>query len=153
MAKSKSDHAISVVKAGLSAIPIVGGSIASLVGDYVPNATERSTNLAIEELAQDITLLGDRIDAESINREEFAELFKSCYLIIVRTHQQKKRTAAVRLIANVLLRDGDSDKLSYTELDHFVHCLDTLSVGAIDVLAHAVEIVLRDKRVLAYKSG
>ena len=56
----------------------------------------------------------------------------------------KKRSAAVRLIANILLREGDTDKLTYTELDHFVHCLDKLSIGAVEALGHAVEIVQRN---------
>lgn len=89
MTKQASDHAISVIKAGLSAVPGVGGPIASLIGDYVPSATERSTRLAMEELRQRIDSLGDRIDPGAVNQEEFAELFKSCYLVIVRTHQQK----------------------------------------------------------------
>ena len=144
MTKQASDHAISVIKAGLSAVPVVGGTIASLIGDYVPNATERSIGLAIEELGQHISSLEGRIDPGSVNQDEFSELFKSCYLVIVRTHQQEKRSAAVRLIANILLREGDSDKLTYTELDHFVHCLDTLSIGAVEALAHAVEIVRRN---------
>ena len=141
MTKQVSDHAISVIKAGLSAVPVVGGAIASLIGDYVPKATDRSIGMAIEELIQRIGSLESRIDPRSVDREEFSELFKSCYLVIIRTHQQRKRSAAVRLIANILLRDGDSDKLTYTELDHFVHCLDTLSIGAVEALAHAVEIV------------
>ena len=89
MTKQASDHAISVIKAGLSAVPGVGGPIASLIGDYVPSAAERSTRLAMEELRQRIDSLGDRIDPGAVNQEEFAELFKSCYLVIVRTHQQK----------------------------------------------------------------
>lgn len=143
MSKQASDHALSVIKAGLSAVPFVGGPIASLISDYIPNATERSIRLAIDELKQYISFLEDRIDPNSVDKDEFSELFKSCYLVIIRTHQQEKRSAAVRLIANILLRDGDSDKLTYTELDHFVHCLNTLSIGAVKVLGHIVEVVRR----------
>ena len=45
------------------------------------------------------------------------------------------------MIANILLKDGDPEKLSYTELDHFSRCLEALSVGAIEVLSHAVSIL------------
>ena len=107
MTKQASDHAISVFKAGLSAVPVVGGAIASLIGDYVPSATERSIVLAIEELEQYVRSLGDRVNPDTVNKEQFSELFKSCYLVIIRTHQQEKRSAAVRLIANILLQEGD----------------------------------------------
>ena len=143
MARKGSDHTISAIKAGLATIPVVGGAIASLIGDYVPNSTEKSVDRALNELRQRISSLEDRIDPETVEREDFSELFKSCYLVIVRTHQQEKRRAAVRLIVNILLRDGDSEKLTYTELDHFVHCLDRLSIGAIKTLGHVVNIVRR----------
>lgn len=144
--KESTVHAVAVIKAGLAAVPVAGGPIVSLISDYVPNATERSIQLAVDELRERLIALESRVDPESVNKEEFAELFKSCYLVIVRTHQQEKRTAAVRLMANILLREGDPEKLSYTELDHFVHCLDSLSIGAVRTLAHAVEIVRRNNR-------
>ena len=36
MAHTKADHALIVIKAGLNAIPVLGGVPASLIGDYVP---------------------------------------------------------------------------------------------------------------------
>ncbi len=41
----------------------------------------------------------------------------------------------------MLLKDGDSEKLSYTELDHYAHSIDALSIGAINVLGNVVDIV------------
>ena len=61
-------------------------------------------------------------------------MFKSCYLIIVRTHQEEKLRAAAALLANLLLKPGDPAKASYEELDHLVRCLDALSIGAITFL-------------------
>lgn len=140
MEKKPSDHALAIVKAGISAVPIVGGSIASLIGDYIPSSTQRSIEQAIDDLTQQLSELQARIDPETMNHEEFAELFKSCYLVLVRTHQTKTRRGAVRLIVNALLRPGDRAKLSYTELDHFVRCLDSLSNGALEVLGHALSL-------------
>ena len=143
--KTKSDHVMAIIKAGVSAIPCIGGSIASLIGDYVPSATQRSIETAIEMLKQKLKQLADRIDADAVNKEEFAELFKSCYLSIVRTQQKRKLNAAANLLANILLRDGDPDKLPYTELDHFARCLEVLSVGAIEALGHAVDLARKSK--------
>lgn len=136
MKKSKADHALAAVKAGLSAIPVVGGAIASLIGDYVPTSTQRSIEAALEMLRARIAELADRIDVEAVDKDEFAELFKSCYLTMVRTHQKSKLRAAANLICNILLKPGDAEKLSYRELDHFARCLDTLSIGAVEVLGH-----------------
>ena len=143
--KTKADHALALIKAGISLVPSIGGPIASLIGDYVPSATQRSVEAALEILKQKLENLADRIDPNAVNKDEFAELFKSCYLAIVRTHQKEKLTAAVNLIANILLRNGEPEKLSYTELDHFARCLESLSIGAIETLGHAVNIARGSK--------
>ncbi len=140
MEKPAREHALAVIKAGISTVPVIGGVIASLVGDYIPTATARMTEYALNDLKRRLEELKDRIDTETVNKDEFAELFKSCYLVIFRTHQKEKIRAAAALLANTLLKKDDSDKLSYTELDHFVRCLDAVSIGAIRTLGHAVKI-------------
>ena len=37
------------------------------------------------------------------------------------------------------MKEGDPDKLSYTELDHFVRCVEHLSIGAIRLLGTVIE--------------
>ncbi len=111
----------------------------------MPSATQRSIETAIEILKQKIEQISDRINPDTVNKEEFAELFKSCYLSIVRTQQRQKLNAAANLLANILLREGDPEKLPYTELDHFARCLETLSIGAIEVLGHAVDLAKKSK--------
>lgn len=138
MARSTADHALAIVKAGVAAIPVVGGSIASLISDYVPSATQRALDMSIKLLEAKLIALGDRVDPENVDRDQFAELFKSAYLSIVRSQMEERLMAASGLIANMLLRSDDTAKLGYTELDHFARCLDNLSIGALQVLSHFV---------------
>jgi hypothetical protein len=97
--KEPRDHSLAVIKAAVAAIPTLGGPIASLIGDYIPTATEKARDTAIDMLKQRLDDLGDRVSTEGVNKDEFAELFKSCYLTIVRTHQERKLRAAANLIA------------------------------------------------------
>jgi hypothetical protein len=153
MKKSASDHALAVIKAGLEIIPAVGGPLASLVGDYVPTSTQRNVEQAIGRLQSQLVALGDRVDTEAVNKDEFAELFKTAYLIIIRSHHEERLAAATHLITNLLLRPGDPDKLTYTELDHFARCLDQLSLGALQILVRSVAIANRQAPgFLAHKS-
>lgn len=131
---NKSDHALSVIKAAIAAVPMVGGPIASLIGDYVPTATQRSIERAFEFLSARLTELEGRLDVAAVDKDEFAELFKSSYLSIIRSHNDGKLKAATAILANLLLKEGDPDKLSYTELDHFSRCVESLSSGAVQVL-------------------
>lgn len=133
----------------MEAIPVIGGSLASLVGDYVPQSTERSRDKALRFLETEVARLRERVDVNAVNKDEFAELFKACYFTIVRTHHEEKLRAAAAVIANILLREGDPEKLSYAELDHFTRCVDGLSIGAIRVLGHAYDIATTHRRPAA----
>ena len=82
MDKTKSEHTLAIIKAGMSGLPIVGGPISSLIGDYIPSATQKSIDFAIHDLKAKFENMVKRLDAETINKDEFAEIFKSSYLII-----------------------------------------------------------------------
>ena len=140
MEKTRGEHALAILKAGINAVPLVGGAIASLIGDYIPTATQQTIEKTLKDVSERVEALGNRIDPSAVNKDEFAELFKTTYLVIMRTHNEAKLKGAANLIVNILLRPGDAEKLSYTELDHYARCLDQLSAGAIQVLAHAVAL-------------
>ena len=135
--KSNSDHAVAITKALLSLAP-GGGALASLLGDYLPIHSEKSLERAMELLRERLEELDQRIDLEAVNKDDLAELFKSCYLSILRSHRDSKLEAATAILANLLLREGDQEKLSYTKLDHFARCVETLSSGAVEVLGEVM---------------
>ena len=146
MKKTKTDHLLAIVKAGLSAVPVYGGPVASLIHDYIPLSTQRVLEKTIALLGSKIERLSERIDVETVDREEFAEMFKSCYLLIIRSHHEARLEGATGLLVNLLLRKDDPAKLTYTELDHFARCLDALSIGAIEVLGRVVDLRQREPR-------
>jgi len=67
ISKTKSDHALVIFKAAVSATPVVGGPIASLISDYIPSATEKSLNRAAELLKK---RLKEFEDTERVNENE-----------------------------------------------------------------------------------
>ena len=134
------DHVVNMVKAALSSLPFTGG-IASLIADYVPRSTGRAIWQAIGFLNEKLQDLGDRIDTGGIDEDEFSDTVKSFLMTIQKTSQEEKLRGAANLLANVCLKDGESDKLPYTEIDHFFRCLESLSVGAIYVLGVVCKMV------------
>jgi hypothetical protein len=143
--KSKGDHVLAVIKAGISAAPVFGGPIASLIGDYIPTSTQKRAEEATRLLAERLEELGDRLDANAVDKEEFAELFKSCYLIAVRSRKTERLRIAANLMANMLLRPDDAEKMQYEELDHFAKCAETLSIGALRVLGIAYRLAAEER--------
>lgn len=132
MANSRSD-VLAILKSEIKALPEFGGPIARLIDEVRPG-TQRSVERTMLLLEQRLSSFGNRADPAQVNNEEFAELFKSCCFVVMRTHREEKLRAAANILANLMLRTGDPEKSSYEELDHLVRCLDALSTGAISVL-------------------
>ena len=138
--RKPADHLRSVVKVLISAIPCVGGPIATLISEYVSSATERDTKRALEIFSAKIQEIRERIEVDKIDQDEFSELFKSSYLVMVRTHRDEKLRAAANILANLCLMPNDQYKSSYEELDHLIRCIDALSIGAIEVLGASIRL-------------
>lgn len=142
--RPRGDHAIAIFKAGLAAFPIVGGSVASLIGDYVPTSTSLALERAVASLGQALIRLEDRLDFDTVDRDEFADLFKTSYLAIVRSSRKEKIDAATNILVNLLLRKGEAKKIEYSELDHFARAIESLSPGAILALGHIYDVATAD---------
>ena len=127
------DHILSSIKAALSSLPFAGG-IASLIADYVPSSTEKSVRKAISQLQNRLEQLGERVDLASVDPDEFSDAVKSFLLLTQKTSREEKLRGAANLFANLLLKNDDPERLTYTEADHFWRCLDSLSIGAIRLL-------------------
>ncbi|MBU1702317.1 MAG: hypothetical protein KJ970_12040 [Candidatus Eisenbacteria bacterium] len=145
----KSEHAISIAKAASNLIPFVGGPISSLIGDYLLTTTQKAIDQTLEYLKERVESLEERLDSDVVDKDEFVELFKSCYLIIVRTHQEAKLRGAANLLANMFLKSGDGEKMDYTEIDHFVRCLESLSIGSVKILGQANKLAKMSNRQAA----
>ena len=153
MSKSKGDHAIAAIKASAAAVPVIGGTIASLIDDYIPTEKHRFIQSMVGLLNTRLKELEARIDPAAVNTGKFTSFVEKCYLSIVQAQDDDKLAATVTLMSNILLKHDDSEKLRYTELDHFARCLANLSIGALNILGHVVAIAeLQERRRCASQS-
>jgi hypothetical protein len=140
---NKKEVAWELCKATFSQL-VPGGPYLTGLMDYALNThTKEAFESLLDQMKKQIDDLKDKVEVESLNKDEFSELFKSCILITARTHQEKKIKAASALLVNFLLKDGEPEKLNYTEVDHFIRCVEKLSMGAIQVLGVAFELASR----------
>jgi hypothetical protein len=135
------DHALAVFKAALNVVPVVGGPLASLIGDYVPTSRQRSLEKAVNLFSEKVADIEDRINTEAIDKEDFAELYGQFEALARKTNRDEKLRAAANILANVLLPPGDPNRSSFDELDYLMHCVDALSSRAIAVLGAAIKAV------------
>jgi hypothetical protein len=139
MKSTATDHALAVIKAALNLAP-GGGALASLIGDFVPSSRQRVLEKAADLLAERIDGIGSRIENETIDREDFADLFGKFQALAGKTNRELKLRAAANILANALLPPGDPSKSPFDELEHLMHCADALSSGAIAALGASIQI-------------
>jgi hypothetical protein len=119
-----------------------GAALASLISDVVPTSAQQAMEKSVEMLAEKFATMEDRINTETVNKDEFADLCKGFLRVVANTNREEKLRAAANILANSLLPPGDPARSTYEELDHLMHCLDSLSIGAIAVLGAARQISL-----------
>jgi hypothetical protein len=135
------DVALIPLKAALNMVPIVGGSLASLIADGMARFQQEAMKKAAEFLRQKVEALENRIDTDAVNKDDFAELFGKYAALAATTGREEKLRAASNILANALLPPGDPNKSPFDELDHLMHCVGALSSGAIAFLGASMEAV------------
>lgn len=100
---------------------------------------DRAHQRALDCFRERVREWEDRIEASVVKKDEFADLFVNAVDVIIQTTYQEKIEAAVNIIMNGCLREGDSEKLRYDELDHFTRCLQSLSIGALRTIPHVLD--------------
>lgn len=143
--KSPVDHVVNSIKAICATIP-GGGGIATLIDDYIPKSTEKALYVFVSELKDRIAGLENRVEIGSMDEDEFAELFKSCYVGVIKTTQEEKLKVFAAIFANIMLKQGDPDKAPYSELDHIVRAMDSLSIGALHVMVEVYRRCSNNRR-------
>lgn len=103
-----SDHIANIVKAALNAVPFVGGSIASLIDDYIPESRQKRIEEFSSDLADEIERLEGSLNEAYVKTEAFAYLFTRVYQDVTRDYQQEKLVAYRNILINALRVDVDA---------------------------------------------
>jgi len=105
---------LSVIKVSLLAVLVIGGSISSLIEDYIPRKKEerllsfiKGLTIKLEEYVQ--------IDVKYIKTEDFAYLFEECMKGVLSNYQEQKLFYFKGIIIiNSLRRDIKNKKILFT---------------------------------------
>jgi len=66
----------SVLKALISAVPVLGGPLSSLLGDYFSGRKERRFIEFLEGISKDLENSRDLINEEFVSKEDFYDIFE-----------------------------------------------------------------------------
>ena len=111
--KSKTDHALSGLKALLSTAPFTGG-LASLMNDYIPDSIEKRARELLMQLNEDFKSLEERYNEEVLTKDYFITTFLTAFKQAVETHQEEKINAFRAIILNTLLiSEPNEDEIAF----------------------------------------
>ncbi len=100
--KTKSDHAMSVLKAALNLLP-PGSAVASIIDDYIPTSLEKRHTALLIQLQKDIEALEGKFSKEVLTREYFITTFIEAFRNARVTHSKEKIDAFRAIILNTLI--------------------------------------------------
>jgi len=126
----KRDHIVNIIKAGFSAIPIIGGPLSSLIGDYIPKKKEERLLNFMKELTIKLEEYAQHINAEYVKTEEFAYIFEECMKGVLSNYQEQKLFCFKGIIINSLRLDFKKEQKEY-----YLHLVNNLSDLHLRILA------------------
>jgi hypothetical protein len=123
---SKGDVAQEIVKAAISAAPLVGGPAAEIFGMVIAPPLQRRQAAWMEEIAEGLKQLEGKVEGFKIENLKENEQFVSTVLAAtqaaIRTHQQEKREALRNAVLNVAVGSGldqDAEAIFLSLIDRY----------------------------------
>jgi hypothetical protein len=133
------DHAHTATKAALSAVPVVGGPIAELVGTYISPPLIRRRDQWMESIADGLRELEARSDGFKLSDLSENETFITAVMHATRaalgSHQKEKLTALRNIVLNSTLPGAPDDD---TQL-MFLSIVDGLTPWHLKILQFLVD--------------
>jgi len=98
------DHALTVGLAGLNAIPIVGGVVATFISEYVPRRKQARLIGFVQDLGREFEAERERIDADFVRTSEFDRMVEDVLDRVQQVKNEEKLGYWAALLAGVATR-------------------------------------------------
>lgn len=115
----------SVVKAITAAVPLIGGSLISLLSDYAAYQGERKLERFedfLKKLENDLCVVNDKLNQNYISKNDFLDVFEDTARYIVNERSQIKRDAFRNILLNSMTNGCD-----YDETERYQRIVDNMT--------------------------
>lgn len=129
-ATSAQDHAVAIGLAVLSAVPVAGGPLATLISEYVPRQKQRRLVTFIEDLGHRIEAERERVDQEFVKTDEFQTMVEDVLDRVQQRRNEEKFSYWADLLAGVASRD----RPPRADRERLVETLDRLRLSHLQLL-------------------
>jgi hypothetical protein len=124
---TKGDHAHTLVRAGFSAIPVIGGSLEILYGKYFPAPIDERRDkllVSVTNAVQELREKHSELAPEALAKNElFTTVLLQAVNIAIRNHQEEKREALRNAVLNTALKINIDENMQLT----FLRYIDDLT--------------------------
>ena len=124
------DHALAIGLAALSAVPIAGGTLATLISEYVPRQKQVRLVRFVEELGERMRAEQDRVDQEFVRTEEFQTMVED----VLDRVQQRRNEDKFQYWADLIAGVARADRPPRADRDRLVETLDRLRLSHLRLL-------------------
>lgn len=124
------DHALAVGLAALNAVPVAGGTIATLISEYVPRQKQQRLVRFVEDLGERLSAQQERVDQEFVRTDEFQTLFEDALDRVQLRRNEEKFEYWARLI----LGAAGKERPPRADRQRFVDTLDRLRLTHLQLL-------------------
>ena len=114
-----------------SLIPTVGGTISFLLDKYIPSESEIRKNLFLQQLANDLENLKEKIEINNIESPEFQSVFSKLLRASIEEHREEKIIAFRNITVNLLF---DPNKLAFNKVEFYTRLVLLLIPDEIKLL-------------------
>jgi len=130
---SVGEHLINIFKAVAATTPFCGG-IASLMSDYIPSSRFKRLEEFAKIIAADVGKLGNRLDENLYEPDEFAFMLEQCFRGVAENYQKEK----LDFFRGILINSVIDTNLSNYEKEYFLNLVNNFSVLHIRILKFLV---------------
>jgi hypothetical protein len=128
---SKINHIQSVVLSALAGVPVIGGSLSTLISNYAYEYKARRILGFIEDLGQGVEDIKNEIDNEYIKKEEFSFIFEQTLKGVIENYQKEKIDCFKYILLNSMKNPRD---INQEEREIFLKLVNDLTSRHIRIL-------------------
>jgi hypothetical protein len=121
---------VAVVKAFVAAIPYVGGTISSVIGDISQDRYNKRMQEFIETINTALNNKIEEIDKEKISQDDFKDIFVNTLNDVLRNRSNEKRIALTNVLINTIINYN----ISFDDSEYISNLINSFTVKHLLVL-------------------
>jgi hypothetical protein len=130
MLEENKEKVLSLIKNGISSIPIIGGALSGILGDHLTEKKIKRVEDFIFKMSNECNKIEDEINQEYIKEDDFVEVFEKTFNYIYNERIAYKR----EIYKNILLNSMKLPNTTYEDTESFQLLVYTLNVNHIKLL-------------------